>query len=561
MKKTITVNLNGRVFTMDEDAFRLLDKYLNNLRFYFRKEEGSAEIIADFEARIEELFSEKSRLGYEVITIEHVDEVIARVGKPADFSEKEDEREEKQSHFTEVKDSKKKFFRNVDDKFFGGVCSGVAAYFSLDVLAVRIISIILIFLTSGGIIPVYLIVWLITPVAQTVEHKLQMMGKPITVENIGKTVAAEAEPVVTTEKNGCLSGFIDLFVGLMKVCLIGLGILIGLPLIFAFFIIIIVLFAVLFGIGGGLLGIVPSFMIDSHPILATIALTFVIGIPVVALIYAIIAYFAKLKPLNKAVNWVFLILWIIALVLLMFSGMRIVKDFNFKDLNWNISAYDKNSIKGNGIISGKSISLEEPVSSVILGRNINANLQIQQIDSEFELLAIDGDNNLIDLVKYNLNDGKLELYSDNFLKSENNINIKLNTNSLKEIISNNIGNIQIDRAFTGDDLEIKMNGPGKFRADSLYVNSLAVRSDGIASVDLSGKVNNATLKLSGAGKIDAYNLLSDTVYAYVEGVGSIKCNPSDYLEGSLKGVGKITYRDEPRIKNINSEGIGKIGKE
>ena len=61
MKKTVTVNLNGRVFTMDEDAYQLLEKYLNNIRIYFRKEEGSSEIIADFEARIEELFSERMR--------------------------------------------------------------------------------------------------------------------------------------------------------------------------------------------------------------------------------------------------------------------------------------------------------------------------------------------------------------------------------------------------------------------------------------------------------------------------------------------------------------------
>ena len=103
MKKTITVNLNGRVFSIDEDAYRLLENYLNNLRIYFRKEEGASEIVADFEARIEELFSEKMRS--EVITIEQVEEVIARVGKPDDFAEKE---EDKQSAFSEPKESKKK---------------------------------------------------------------------------------------------------------------------------------------------------------------------------------------------------------------------------------------------------------------------------------------------------------------------------------------------------------------------------------------------------------------------------------------------------------------------
>lgn len=49
MKKTLTVNLGGTVFHIDEDAYQLLDKYLANLRIHFRKEEGSEEIMNDFE--------------------------------------------------------------------------------------------------------------------------------------------------------------------------------------------------------------------------------------------------------------------------------------------------------------------------------------------------------------------------------------------------------------------------------------------------------------------------------------------------------------------------------
>ena len=65
MKKTLSINLGGTVFNIDEDAYQLLDKYLNNLRIHFRKEEGSDEIMDDFESRISELFSERIRLGYQ----------------------------------------------------------------------------------------------------------------------------------------------------------------------------------------------------------------------------------------------------------------------------------------------------------------------------------------------------------------------------------------------------------------------------------------------------------------------------------------------------------------
>ena len=82
MKKTLTVNLGGTVFHIDEDAYRLLDNYLSNLKIHFRKEAGADEIIDDIERRISELFTEKLVAGSQVITIAYVEEVIARMGKP-----------------------------------------------------------------------------------------------------------------------------------------------------------------------------------------------------------------------------------------------------------------------------------------------------------------------------------------------------------------------------------------------------------------------------------------------------------------------------------------------
>lgn len=85
MKKTLTVNLGGTVFHIDEDAYRLLDNYLSNLKIHFRKEAGADEIIDDIERRISELFAEKLTAGSQVITITDVEEVIARMGKPEDM--------------------------------------------------------------------------------------------------------------------------------------------------------------------------------------------------------------------------------------------------------------------------------------------------------------------------------------------------------------------------------------------------------------------------------------------------------------------------------------------
>jgi len=94
MKKTLTVNLGGTVFHIDEDAYRLLDNYLMNLKHHFRKQEGAEEIVNDIENRISELFSEKISKGQQVITLIDAEEVIHRMGKPEDLSDEEPSKQE-----------------------------------------------------------------------------------------------------------------------------------------------------------------------------------------------------------------------------------------------------------------------------------------------------------------------------------------------------------------------------------------------------------------------------------------------------------------------------------
>jgi phage shock protein PspC (stress-responsive transcriptional regulator) len=568
MKRTLTVNLNGRVFNIDEDAYQLLDNYLKNLRIYFRKEEGRAEILADFEARIEELFSERVRLGYNVINIEQVEKVIAQMGRPDDFGEDEkvnEEGEEKKNVFTTTS-AKKKFYRNPDDKMFAGLCSGVAAYFDWNVLVVRIIAAILIPATSFWIVPVYLVAWLVIPEAKTAQEKLEMQGKPITVENIGKTVAAGIEEIKNIKTDGCLGSIVDFIVALFKVCLVGLGFLVGLPLLLALVVIIIVLFATIFGVSTGLLaGLhIPwsneTLLLIDRPVMATIGFCLIFAIPLIVLVYSIASHLFKLKPVHKGVMWTGLIIWIASLFLLAFSG------FNFNRENifhgWNPeNGYHKSSIRGNGILTERIESLP-PVDFIEWEGNYGANLQIEQIENGEMSLWISGDSNLIDKVDVRVEDNtKLVLSTRNnyFLKPSVPFTIRLRTPALKGINLESVGNINVLGALYADHFLIKMEGAGKLRADSLYSNELKVKTEGVGAVTLAGAAKKASFELEGAGEIDAFELISDSVFARLDGVGSIKCNPVQHLQGNVNGVGKITYKTEPQTKNAGVFGVGKIG--
>lgn len=126
MKKTLTINLGGTVYHIDEDAYHLLDNYLANLRIHFRREEGAEEIVHDMELRISELFADRLNEGKQVITIEDVEEIIARMGKPEELS---GEGNGETSGSEKTKGTTiRRLFRDPDNKVLGGVASGLAAY-------------------------------------------------------------------------------------------------------------------------------------------------------------------------------------------------------------------------------------------------------------------------------------------------------------------------------------------------------------------------------------------------------------------------------------------------
>jgi len=573
MKKTLTINLNGRVFNIDEDAYQLLDKYLRNLRIYFRKEEGSSEILADFEARIEELLGDRVRLGYTVITLSEVEKVIAQMGRPGDFGESEAETpEEKSAGYNEEEHkTKKKFYRNPDDKMLAGLCSGLAAYFGWNVVVVRLIAVILIPISSLWIVLAYLVCWLVIPEATTAEQKLEMQGKPITVENIGKTVAAGMEDLRKTATNsGCLTSFLSFIVAVFKVCLVGLGVLIGIPLVFALVIVVIVLFATLLGVGTGVLGgLIPwsnhSFLFVDHPALATVCGCLIIGIPLVALVYTLISHLLKLKPVHPGVKWAGIILWIAAIIALPFSRFKADwKNFPRSGWEWNWTTDDDCSdMRGNGIIADRIETLPS-VQFIEMEKHLIGNLQIEQVSGDSASVLINGDSNLIDKVKINMKDGKTLLLSTvnhSLFRSATPLIIRIQTPDPKKIKVLSVGNVNIPNALRVPELTIHMEGAGKVIADSLYVDVLKVRNDGVGSVTLAGVARNTNLDINGVGGIHALELASDSVNARVNGVGSIKCNPIEYLQGYVNGVGSISYKSEPKSKSTSINGVGKIKKD
>lgn len=204
MKKSFSVNIDGRIFNIDEDAYELLQSYLQQLSTAFGSGNDSDEIVSDIEARVAEHLSEMCPSA--VVSIRDINTVIDIIGRPEQIGAEAGETDNTAN--AEDSDSgnsaattpppfpsadqareSRKLFRDVEDCVFGGVLSGLAKYNGWSTTTVRLCAVIIALLTTvWPCILAYIIAWIIIPPAQTAEQKLRMAGMPVTAATIGQTV-------------------------------------------------------------------------------------------------------------------------------------------------------------------------------------------------------------------------------------------------------------------------------------------------------------------------------------------------------------------------------------
>lgn len=183
MKKNFSVNIGGRVFNIDEDAYERFNNYLSRLKAYFATEQGCDEILADIESRIAELLEQKRPSASGIITLDLINEVIAGMGEPDQFANQETA-DIPPSQGTRVSG---KLFRDPDNRLIGGVAAGIAAYFKIDPTWIRILFAISTFTYAIGVI-VYIILWLILPEARTTSERLEMQRRMINIDTLREEI-------------------------------------------------------------------------------------------------------------------------------------------------------------------------------------------------------------------------------------------------------------------------------------------------------------------------------------------------------------------------------------
>lgn len=435
MKKNISINIGGIIFHIEEDGYDKLKNYLDSVNKYFSSFEDSKEIIEDIEGRIAEIFLSKLDEGKQIITKEDVNDLIATMGTTKDFeasienepeakteeepaAEEEPKQEAPKSEYEKAKrlyrDNKrkviggvasgianyfgmdpiwvrllmlaflfniffwglsgftflayiilwiavpasdkldddkaiKKLFRSTDDRVLGGVSSGIASYFGVDVVVIRVVFVISIFLGGAGLL-VYLILWIITPEAKSITEKMQMQGEPVTISNIEENVKKSLN-VKEGEENVFVKILLfpfrliaivfkalgDILGPLLKFGVEALRIAVGVFLVFLGFVLMIcftISLAVLLGVGGAMetwvhFGDFPARELFSSMSTVAIVSSYITSVvPSLAILLVGLMIILKKKVTSAIVAWGLFGLWLIGMIGLAVSVPTIIRNYS-----------------------------------------------------------------------------------------------------------------------------------------------------------------------------------------------------------------------------------------
>ena len=202
MKKTVSVNIKGTNFQVEEDAYELLQDYIDRLTAALGNEEGSLEIIEDIELRIAEICTSILTDSKTVVELADIEEILKTLGDPNDYVEHDSSEQtysSAQSNAGSNQKGERRLFRDSESALLGGVCAGFANYFAIDVVIMRVIFVLLLF--TGIAIPMYIVLWIIIPRAESTIDRLRMKGRPINVETVKEEVDQAAERIREGSKN------------------------------------------------------------------------------------------------------------------------------------------------------------------------------------------------------------------------------------------------------------------------------------------------------------------------------------------------------------------------
>jgi Putative stress-responsive transcriptional regulator len=570
MKPTITVNLNGIVFNIDNDAYALLDKYLKDIENHLAADESKDEIIADIEARIAELFSARMKSSKdsvkEVITVADVNAIIATMGNPSQFSDNEEKTQEQTS---ESKNEKKKtashrLYRDPENSMFGGVLAGIAAYFNIDKTLVRIgylvTTLLGAFVGFGWfMIIAYFVVWIIAPKAVTVAQRLEMRGEDVTIENI-KSGFEDAKEFVNSEEFQSNAKSVGERIGqVFKVLIKVFG----------------TIFGVIFGIVGFTIVaaiIITLIAVIAHPlnvdwnvagmsfengIMALVASLLVVGCPVFAIIYWVSRLLSQKRAKSNTPLWISLILWLAGIFMLISVGTNsFTTGFNEdRRFNWSIIphsiSFDNEEINSEIVTDTLQLSHFKDIE---LSGAIHATL----IQDTINQIIITAPEHIRKRLNVKTENNKLRVYpSSGRWRSPHKVNVIVYAKDFHKINASGASKLVTQDTIRTQKIDLELVGASNANL-KIIVDNIEAKMVGASDMVVAGSADFASLKLVGASEVNAENFYVNSLKINATGASSANVWVNESINAEAVGASTINVWGKPERKYVSRNGASKV---
>ena len=551
MKKTLTINLNGSVFHIDEDAYQRLNGYLNAIDKHFPNMEDK-EIVRDIEARIAELFSEKL-INRNVVEIADVEQVISILGQPNQFGGENETADEQpkneQSEKTQnSRKSSRKLYRDPDNQVLGGVLAGLAAYLNFDVVWLRILAVVLVVFGIGSPILLYIIAWIIMPEAKTSAQKLEMRGEAVNIDSIKNFFESEqlhenARKVGSRVREivPILAKIIFIFAGVIA-AIVGFSVIVAL----------LAAAVALFFTGSWLI-------FDAGMISSTIFWSAVAALVLIPAVGIFIGGIRLIKNRQNPQNmqrcsgvfgWSMLALWIISLLVLIASAIYGTNNGGINNIGdigniiENKFEYKINEKVGNQITESRNISTFNAVE-------IGNGMEVEFIDSDSLFVDITASKNSIDNVQCEVKDSvlyiKRKLQKYNFFRRGEFIRVKIGTDKIKNITANNACKIYSDTPLKAENFVLDVENACKINLD-VEAKNVKIKCENACKLDMKINAQNISIACENAVK---GNFEVNTDFLDINAENACKISVEGVTKQLTKSKGNASKIDVDNLKVIN----------
>jgi len=330
MKKTLNINIGNSIILIEEDAYELLTAYLNEVKFHFSKSADHFEIVTDIENRIAEMFREMLTLQQkQVIQITDVEAVIAQMGSVKDFESADDEQEET---IFDTQHGVKKLYRDTDQAYIAGVCSGLSHYCEVDVKWFRVLFLVSAFIGGSGILG-YLIMWILIPRAVTRSQRMYMKGQAVNLHGFIRNFEEELSNNKLIDRS---RGFFVEIIDAIGRSLRTLGrtfskVLAGFIILFGslFFLGLLIALSIFFGFwDANPTEYFPLSMVNGEYISTMILAFFIsLAVPLIALVLFAIRVAFNTKAINRTVSFALLVIWLGGIMVSIFYITKVFSEF------------------------------------------------------------------------------------------------------------------------------------------------------------------------------------------------------------------------------------------